>query len=619
MHPSPHDGSVKPSKRFMTSKKLIPLSTLVLLALMAAYYFSPINILNNAQAAELTTLPGQRPNIVKNSQVLNAVDPNTQITLAIGLRMRNQSGLDQYVKSISQAKKGRMKRTLTPAQIIRAYAPLPSSEQAIISYMQQYGLTVTSTSPYHTVIGFSGTIGQAENALHTQVANYRAASGKTYYAPSSDPNVPATIAPFIQSVSGLDNLAQYTHPPVMKTPKAAKANATQQPNSTSLCLTPSTNDSYYTPSQIANAYNITGLHSQGFYGKGQTVALMEFSDYSSSDLNTYISACSLHTGTISRIVLNGGPKTTSGATDFSGAFEVEMDSELIAGTAPQANQRIYEAPNTSAGNILMIQQIVNDAVPVVSTSWGLCESYRGSGDAQTENNLFQIAAAQGQTVFAASGDTGSEACYQDDGSTTTLSVGDPASQPYVTGVGGTSLIMNGSSYNSETAWNDTNSAQKYYAASGGGTSTFWTLPSWQQGSGISGTAREVPDVSLSSSDYHGYLIYCTVAAAGCNSSQGTWWYGGGTSAAAPMWAAMTAMANQKSLSQGGYNLGFINPMLYQIYQNSSQYSSDFHDVTTGNNSISGGTQYSAGTGYDLATGSRQLQCREPGKRSDRYQ
>ncbi|HEX4204677.1 MAG TPA: protease pro-enzyme activation domain-containing protein, partial [Ktedonobacteraceae bacterium] len=326
----------KPPKRLMRPATMIPLFSFVLLGLIVLYYFSPFNLLHNAQAASLTVLPGQQPAIVKQSQAVGGVDPNTPVTIAVGLRLRNQSGLTQYVKSVSQAKQ-RVKRSLTPDQIIRAYAPLPSSEQAVISYMQQYGLRVTSTSSYHTVVGFSGTIGQAENAMHVQVSNYRAASGKAFYAPSSHVNVPATIAPFIQSVTGLDNAVHYTRPPIKGKHTPQLANSASTANSTS-CPTADTSgtNAYYLPSQMAGAYNLQGLYSQNFHGEGQTVALMEFSYYNNSDVGTYASCFSSgHVPVAHEIIDNG-----SGTTD--GAIEVSLDVDAIISAAPKlASLRLY--------------------------------------------------------------------------------------------------------------------------------------------------------------------------------------------------------------------------------------------------------------------------------------
>jgi kumamolisin len=598
--------------RFLAPRSFIPFVSITLIMIMIVWYLSPLDFLRGAQAASLDTIGGQIPQLVHSSQISGDVNSSATVTIAVGLRLRNESGLEQYVKSISQAS-NRVKRTLTTDQLIRAYAPLPSDEQAVINYMQQFGFKTTETFKTHTMIGFSGTIGQAEQAFHVQIKNYRSPQGRTFYAPTANPSVPMAIAPFIQSISGLDTAALPTRLPISK--PASQFNAVT-PNAVS-CPgqfrgTPSAqNPLYYLPSQLATAYNLQGLYNQGYNGEGQTVALVEFSDYSSSDVSAYASCYGGSQIPVTRVPVNGG------TTDMTNAFEDELDIELLMSAAPKlAGIRVYEASATTlasfeANYLLIWQQIVNDAVPVVSTSWGVCETQLGSAAAQQEEQLLLMAAAQGQTVLAASGDYGSDGCGT---GSSTLSADDPAAQPFVTGVGGTSLTLDSNNnYSSETTWNIPSGATTPpNVASGGGISQFWTQPSWQAGPGVtnsyssgtpctatSGNCREVPDVALLS-DVN-YVVYCTVTATGCSSST-PWNLAGGTSAAAPMWAAFIALANEKSLHDGDFILGFLNPMLYQILQNATQYANDFHDVTTGNNNLYGNPQYPATSGYDMATG-----------------
>jgi hypothetical protein len=227
---------------------------------------------------------------------------------------------------------------------------------------------------------------------------------------------------------------------------------------------------------------------------------------------------------------------------------------------------------------------------VVTTSWGTCEPISSSLTNQ-ENVLFEAAAAQGQTILAASGDNGS-AC-----NAKTLAVQDPASQPYVTGVGGTTINALGPPP-SETAW----------SGSGGGISGSWAMPSYQSnaakslnviGPDASGSpcgavageyCREVPDVSADADVNSGYEVYLN----------GNWSSSGGTSLAAPLWAAFIALTNASSTCKGT-DVGFANPALYLAAVN---FPTAFNDVTQGNTDVSGtnGGLYPAGTGYDMATG-----------------
>src|SRR5579883_1302079 len=490
---------------------------------------------------------------------------------------------------------------LTQAQIAAAYAPLASSQQAVIDYLQGYGFRVTSTGKLNLVIGFQGTVGDAESAFHIQINNYRSSNGQTFYAPASDPSVPIALARVIQNVAGLSNSAHFFHPPLRKgkssNPKIVTA-------SNANCSV----NGGYTPAQLASAYNLNSFYNAGFRGEGQTVALFELDDYSSGDISNYTSCFGGKQVPINRISVDGG---ANGAGP--GAIEVELDMELILSAVPHlAALDVYEGPQpgvlTDAQYLDVWSRIItDDSASVISTSWGACETY-ASADLQTENNLFAIAAVQGQTIFAAAGDTGTNDCRTPISSgQAKLAVDDPASQPYVTGVGGTSLKLNNNAYSSEVVWNNGyDSLSDLVSAGGGGVSSAWPLPSWQQGPGVnsSSSGREVPDVSLDADPNTGYAVYCTVSAA-CGSG-GSWWFPlGGTSAAAPMWAAFMALTNEKTLHDGGFNIGFINPLLYQIGQNASgtSYSNDFHDITIGNNNTDNDSlgRYPATANYDMAT------------------
>ena len=176
-------------------------------------------------------------------------------------------------------------------------------------------------------------------------------------------------------------------------------------------------------------------------------------------------------------------------------------------------------------------------------------------------------AAQGQSMYAAAGDSGA----YDDSNSDKLAVDDPGSQPYVTSVGGTSLTVDSTTgvYVSESVW-DNGSGN---GAGGGGISTVWPIPSWQTNiTGLySTTHRNVPDVALNADPNTGYSIYFN----------GSWQIVGGTSCAAPLWAAFNACVNQELAAIGRHVLGFVNPLFYGIGKGNA-YASDFQDVTSNN-------------------------------------
>ena len=152
--------------------------------------------------------------------------------------------------------------------------------------MQQAGFSESATYTHHLLIGFTGTIGEAESAFFVQINNYRAPGGREFYAPSSNPNVPIALAPIIESITGLDDARVYTHPPIVATQHASTGSITSNTNA---CLAAQSGPpfSYYVPNQIATAYNLTGLYNAGFRGEGQTVALYELDNYVPSDISAY--------------------------------------------------------------------------------------------------------------------------------------------------------------------------------------------------------------------------------------------------------------------------------------------------------------------------------------------
>jgi kumamolisin len=291
-----------------------------------------------------------------------------------------------------------------------------------------------------------------------------------------------------------------------------------------------------------------------------------------------------------------------------GALEVELDDQIAASAAPGLGHIYnYIAPN-GTGFAAVIDQMLSDAaashVTEISISWGACEQFQSFDDVAASDAEFKLAAAAGISVFSASGDDGASDCSFF--GKTAPSVDFPASDPYVTAVGGTTLDTAASGANREVSWGtpDTGSG----GGGGGGVSSLYPMPSWQTGTGVLETGysstlkcgnsgsycREVPDVSLDANPDTGHIIYCT-ASADCGGAG--WGLLGGTSAAAPLMAAITAEANHYSLANGGDRLGFANPFLY-----SKLGTAVFRDVTLGSNSILGGATYPAGTGYDMATG-----------------
>jgi subtilase family serine protease len=327
--------------------------------------------------------------------------------------------------------------------------------------------------------------------------------------------------------------------------------------------------------------------------------------------------------------------------------ESDLDLEYAGGTAPGATiifVYVGNSPNTSVWNSI-VYAVDNKTAPIISTSYGDCETVYSPTEYSSMNGVLAQAAAQGQTVVAPSGDSGSTDCSGISGLTIAqqqaLAVDFPASSQYATGMGGSEfpaadvattasnfwtpasgsdIIGSAISYIPEMVWNDDDSTATQLSAGGGGASALTPRPSWQIGvPGIpSGTFRLVPDISLTASPNNAGFLYCssdptTKITGSCangfrDTSNMNLTVAGGTSFDVPMFAGMVAIINQKLNSTGQ---GVVNPTLYSLAANSATYTAAFHDITSGNNECLGsatlcagaGTmQFSAGTGYDEASG-----------------
>jgi hypothetical protein len=346
----------------------------------------------------------------------------------------------------------------------------------------------------------------------------------------------------------------------------------------------------YTADQLAFTYGLGGLYGAGLIGTGETIGIYELEPYSPGDIVAY-QACYGLSNPITNVNVDGG------AGVGPGGGEAALDIEDVAGLAPGASIRVYTGPQGGSGPLDTYDAMVNDPLlKVISTSWGLCEPEMAAqpGVQATESNLFAQAAALGKTVVAASGDSGSTDCFVPGlDSNATVSVDDPADQPDVTGVGGTTLLVPGSTP-AETVWND------IFGSGGGGVSSDFAMPPWQFGPGVGASpavarcgalarssCREVPDVAASSDPLHGYAVFF----------RGAWTVAGGTSAASPLWGAMTVVIDQGLSSPAG----LMNPALYGA---GSCAFSPFNDVTAGSNALlpASGGLYPATPGYDVASG-----------------
>lgn len=537
-----------------------------------------IQLIARATLPQRVALSGQTVPLVSHATMLGAASSQQQLSLSVGLQLRNQQELESLLSNLYDPRSSMYHHFLTPQQFDDEFGPTADQQQQVISFLRSEGFSVSHVSSNGLLIDANATVAQAESAFQVSINNYKVGAN-TFFANASAPTIPGALSSLILSIGGLDNSTHWK--PILASNQNQQNLALASGTSHKAQATPSG----YGPSDLLGAYDGNALHQAGIMGDNQTVAVFELDGYQSSDITQYLQNYNLGTPNISDVQVDGF-NGSAGA----GAIEVELDIEVVAAMAPHANQIVYEGPNTTQGVNDTYNKIVTDNRAQITTiSWGECEAQSGASELQTLDGIFKQGAAQGIAMFAAAGDSGAYDCGAG-----TLSVDSPADDPYITGVGGTNLQLNNGAYGSETVWGNSSNNE----GGGGGISNTFKLPSWQVGPGVqnqySNGNREVPDVSADADPATGYAVYCTVSAAGCSSSG--WIVVGGTSAAAPLWAGSTALINQYLQQQGKSREGFADPALYGL-ENAQQQYTPFHDVTSGNN-----LYYPATAGYDEASG-----------------
>lgn len=556
-----------------------------------------------ATAAPGRVRVGVAPRYPSGATPAAALPGSTKLSVLVALRPRDPAALASYASAVSEPGSSLFRHYLRVAQFRARFAPSAQAIAAVEASLRSEHLDPGTVTSNGLIIPLTARSDRLAGAFNTSFERVNLASGRTAYANTSAPEFDSAVAGSVEGVIGLDSLRRL-HPSLQAASRSSARDRAAAPNVVtggpqpcSAAISAATTNSAYTADEIASAYDFNGLYGAGDKAAGEKVALLELEPNFATDVAGFESCYSGVTAAVHYVPIDGGATGSPGGHDDNG-LETELDIENVIGLAPQATVDVYQAPNTDTGVIDAYAKIVgNDSDQVVSTSWGECEAAGSSTVLSEENTLFQEAAAQGQSVFAASGDSGSNDC----GTHGSLAVDDPASQPYVTGAGGTSLTsITGPT---EVVWNDGSNS----GAGGGGISSLYTMPGYQSGAPSSlhvvnanssgspcsatggNDCREVPDVAASADENHGYLVYY----------DGAWTAIGGTSGAAPTWAALMAEANASSTCSGT-PVGFANPALYAAA--ATAYAADFNDITSGNNSYNGTSLYPAGTGYDMATG-----------------
>jgi subtilase family serine protease len=504
---------------------------------------------------------------------LNRPPATNQLSLAISLPLRNTNQLAHLLQDIYNPASPGFRHYLTPEQFTAQFGPTESDYQAVLNLAKRNGLKITSRHPNRVVLDVAGSVAEIEHMFHVRMHVYRhPTERRTFYAPDTEPSLDGSLAVPILNVSGLDDYS-------LPQPTSLHRMSSNQPSGRKP-ETGSGPGGAYLGKDFRQAY----VPGSPLDGTGQTAALVEFDGYYTNDITAYETLAVLPRVKLTKVTVDGGPG--SPATGMRNA-EVSLDIEMVIAMAPNvANVLVYEAPFNGAGWLDMLNRIANDNLaPQISCSWDNWAPIPGA------EQIFQQMAAQGQSFFAGSGDFEAFLGF----------VNFPDDSPSITMVGGTTLTMAGGARIAETVWNqgldtEPDASKGNYFGSSGGISPTYPIPLWQQGinsflsNGGSTTARNVPDVALTAQ--HIYVKYG-------NGSGDTF---SGCSCAAPLWAGFIALVNQQAAAAGQPRVGFINPAIYEI-ANESVYGACFNDIVTGNNTWPANPHaFYAGPGYDLCTG-----------------
>jgi kumamolisin len=433
------------------------------------------------------------------------------------------------------------------------HAADPAAVALVQRFAREFGLEVEAGAPApgRRTIKLTGTVADMESAFGVKLS-HATIEGQTYRIREGDILVPSELQGYVVAVLGLDNRPQAKPHFRVASKGFASSRAT---------------GGGFSPVEVGQLYHFP----QGITAADQTIGIIELGGgFRQSDLKAYFTSLHLQTPDVIPVPVGSGKNNPGGPDGADG--EVMLDVEVCGAVAPGARIVVYFAPNTDQGFVDAIAYAVHDAKykpSVISISWGSAEVKWTRQAMMALDAACQSAAALGVTITVAAGDDGSS-----DGVTDGKNHVDfPASSPHVLACGGTRLAGSGTTISSETVWNDPGGG-----ATGGGFSTVFPRPSWQ--AGISGppNGRGVPDVAGDADPETGYNIRV----------DGKEMTIGGTSAVAPLWAGLIAVANQ----QNGKPAGFIQPAIYAAKNKKA-----FRDIVSGNNG-----NLSAGPGWDPCTG-----------------
>jgi len=483
---------------------------------------------------------------------------------------RREQALARFLRQLDDPAARGYGRYIDAATFGRRFGAPVARVERVSAWLRAHGLRVEPAAPQRTALLVHGTAGQLRTMFGVALSDVRQGTARAWHEPQTQPRIPGALAGDVAGLAGLSDRPSFT----LTTEAGAPSDG-------------------YDAATLARAYGFVDLWNRGLRGEGQGVAVINFAPYRPKDIAAFdTDHKQVGLPPVTLVKVNGGAEVD--ADDPTAYEEPALDIETIRGLAPQAAIYEYEAPNGTSYPTMIDRIVADGKARTISLSWGHCE-VPGVGTALEHgllNASLQAATAAGVNVVVASGDAGAFDCWQTDrvpdAAQRKPALDFPSCSTYAISVGGTRLALDGQGrIIEETGWESWMST----AGSGGGIGSV-TMPAFQQPfqRADAGGHRQCPDVSAVADGATGYRVVLIDDDTGGPSASAF----GGTSGAAPLWAAAIALINQRAARAGIGNLGHLTPLLYRLAATSSP---GLADVVRGGN-----LQYDAGPGYDYATG-----------------
>lgn len=622
-------------------------SRLVLLSLSvfaSAMLFTPaampqaaapaVRIVNPIDESQLVTLKGTVHPLANARNDRGAAPDSLQLGrmhLVLTRSASQETALQQLIGEMHTPGTPSYHKWLTPDQFGKQFGPSDQDITTVETWLTGHGFNVTKVNAGKQTLEFTGNAAQVRSAFHTQIHQYEV-NGETHYANANDPQIPAALAQVVGGFVSLNNFRVKSNAKVLG--KATYDPKTDKATPEWTWGTSAGVNFVLAPQDFDVQYDLTPLYTAGTNGSGQTIAIVNESNINIDLVNQFRSLFSLPANP-PQVIIDGNDPGVDGINNPDGpnyaSVEAYLDVEWAGAVAPNATIDLVIGGDTAleAGLYLAAERAVyGNIAPIVSLSFGACESAIGTSTNTFLNALWEQAAAQGITVTVSTGDAGSAGCDNDNSQYYAVAgqaVNGFASTPFDVAVGGTDFYY--SAYNQgqtalntqlatywtttpqtlpavsiqgvipEQPWNDSqfglnayneltasgDTATSIAGGGGGASSTYTTKPSWQKGTGVpADSKRDLPDVSLYASNGVNYSFYPICASDGdCQNPTGSNIVQitgvGGTSASAPSFAGIMALVNQLYGRQGQAD--------FVLYPLATQFPAAFHDVTVGTNSV----------------------------------